>query len=100
MITTLLLALVLAVGFLHGELRPGIPLSKKLVGKCSRELCYALFAYIMFATWASRVSNELFHQIQQTQVAQDEVHLILGNLEESIIILAGDRIEFVNDIFL
>ena len=100
MVTTLILALVLVLGFLHGELRPEQSILAKLVGQCSRELLYAIFAYIMFATWASRVSNELLHQIQQTQVVQDEIHLILGNLEESIIILADGQIEFVNDIFL
>jgi hypothetical protein len=54
-----------------------------------------------FVIWQSKIIVDLVKQTEKNYDMQDELHQILQNLEESIIIMQNDlSAEFINDRFL
>ena len=48
----------------------------------------------------SSIVNDFFQQLMLNLRTKNDLNLILNNLEESIIIINNNKIEFVNDVFL
>ena len=62
-------------------------------------LGYVLLA-LYFCYLNSSIVNDFFQQLMLNLRTKNDLNLILNNLEESIIIINNNKIEFVNDVFL
>ena len=80
------MSILLSIGYALGEINNGDDFWESIEHVLTK-MPYVLMCFLIFGIWNSRVNAELFHQIVSTELAQDKTHIILDNLEESIVIL-------------
>lgn len=66
-------------------------------------ICFIITGYYiiwLFCTFSAKITSSLLKSTEQIHEIKEELDQMLENLEESIIIISNDRVEFLNQRFI